>query len=126
MSLETFIATLRVQFLANDEVEAQIVADQMASDLNSDLIADDGERAILTQVASTEVGVTYEEMLVNFRATRNALIRTRYKPAFDLARELQQIIQALENGDLKLIQPFDYGKFQDIAEAIILHLENPQ
>lgn len=121
-----FVATFRVQFLADDEVGAALLADQMAQELATDLNPEDGEEAALTQVASTSIGATPEELLVNFRATRNALIRTRFKPAFDLAKQLQEIIQALQEGDLQLMRPFRHGDFADLAEAILVRNENPQ
>jgi len=121
-----YVATFRVQFLADDEVGAALLADQMAQELAIDLNPEDSEEAALTQVASTSIGATPEELLVNFRATRNALIRTRFKPAFDLAKSLQEIIQALQEGDLQLMRPFRHGDFADLAEAILVRNENPQ
>lgn len=98
----------------------------MVEELNEKYCEDDDELATLTQLVNTYVGHTPEELLVNFRVTRNALIKTRYLPCFEIAKELDRVIQALERGDLQLVSPYDHTRIFDLAEQILTKGENPQ
>lgn len=120
-----WVATFRVQYRALDDVEAMLVADQMVQDLSTDLVATDGEEAVLTQLVDVDIGITPEELLVQFRATRNALIRTRMQHCVNVAKEVDQIIMALEHNDLHLYMPYDHGRFMDLLARVVKG-ENPQ
>jgi len=119
LSIQTsmYVATLRVAFEAADDVQAALFAEHFRQQIEDDLDTED-EAAVLTSLTDVYVGDTPEELLVSFRSTRNALIKTKFRPAIEVARQLEEIIQALAHGDLQLLTPFDHGRFMDVMEEI--------
>ena len=128
MSHDPYVATLRAFFRADDEVEAILIADKIAENGSLDLEEDDGDTLGVTQVCKTGVGLTPQEVVEHLRITRNVLIRTRVKRCFEMAREIDQLAWALEHGDEQTwsLAGYDYSKFLDVAEAILVRKEDPQ
>lgn len=124
---EDFIATIRLSYKANDDVEAQLIAELARERAESELDTElDKDEAILTQVTCFVGNVEPRELLTRLTLTRNDLIRTRYKECYELARELDRLIDALQKRLLPYeVTDYDYGRFSDVAEAILLKGENP-
>lgn len=122
-----YVATIRLTYRAEDDVEAQLIAELARERAESELDKeDDGDEAILTQVTSFAIAVEPRELLTRLAQTRNDLIKTRYTEAFDIARQLDQLSDALQ----KRLMPhevtdYDFGHFMEIAERILNGGENP-
>lgn len=114
---EQYVATLRVVFEADDDAQAALIADRFRTQIEDDLDTED-EGVVLTSLSNTYVGDSPEELLVSFRASRNALIKTKWRPAIEVAKQLEEIIQGLEHGDLQLVAPFNHGRFMDVMEEV--------
>jgi hypothetical protein len=116
-----YIATLRAQFNADDDVEAIWIADKIMENGEVDLNEDDGDLLEVTQVTSNALDITPQEVLVQLRRARNLLIRTRIKQCFETARELDKIIYALSHRDeINFdMSSYDWGAFMQITEQII-------
>lgn len=122
-----YVATLRAVFDAEDEVEAIFIADQIRLNGFQDLDEDDGDILDVTQVTSNSLELSPEETLTQLKRARNLLIKTRIRQCYELAKELDQQLYALEHradSDFSMAG-YDYGKFMEIAEAILQRGEVP-
>lgn len=122
------MAQLRAVFTAKSEVEAILIADQIKVNGEVDLDQEEGDSLDVTQVTSNQLVMSPEDTLVNFRKTRNLLIRTRVRQAFELAQELDKLIfmfqqRLVDEAGLEL-SGYSYGDFMDLALKI-LHGEEP-
>ena len=124
---DQYVATLRAFFKADDEVEAIFIADQIKVNGEKDLEEEEGDELTVTQVTRIGVGYTPEEICNVVKHCRNVLIRTRVKRCFETARELDQLAWALEHGDTEMfgMAGYDYAKFMDVAEEILVRKGNP-
>jgi len=122
-----FVSTFRATYDADNDVEAAIVADQIRLNAEQDLEAEDGDTFECTQTTSNALELTPDEVLSQFRRTRNLLIKTRIKECYNLARELDQMIFVLQFRDQPsfTIGSYDYGKFMDLTIAILEKEEEP-
>ena len=121
------VATLRVVLYTKDEVEAVLAADKLKSVCEDYLDAEEGDEVVVTQVSSTTTDVEPAETLVILRRARNALIRTRIKQCFDMAREFDKMIYQLEHradGEHALAN-YDYGNLLDVADQILTQGKDP-
>lgn len=122
-----YVATLRLTYKADDEVEARLIGELARERAESELdVEDDQDEAILTQVTSFAGAIEPRELLTRLMQTRNDLIRTRYTECYDLARELDKIAYALE----KRLMPdevtdYDFGRFIQVAQVVLLEGGNP-
>lgn len=121
------IATLRLVINTHDEVEAILAADKIREVAEDYLEPEDGDEVIVTQVTSMTTAVEPAETLVILRRARNALIRTRIKDCFDMGRELDKMIYALEHrGDGEhALAGYDYGKLMEVMELILTQGKDP-
>jgi hypothetical protein len=134
-AMPRYIATLRATYDAEDEVEAIFIADQIRLNGEQDLdtdedLLDEGEEVDtleVTQITDNGLNLTPDEALSVFRHARNLLIKTRIKQCFDLAREFDRTIYALENREIEgfSMRSYDYGRFMDLAESILIKGEVP-
>lgn len=120
-----FIATLRAVYEAEDEVAGQLIAEQIRESAGE--LLDEEDTVTLTQVVDDPEMLRPDEAIVLFKRARNHLIKTRLRPCFELARELDKTIYMLEqriehSPDLT---GYDYGKFMDLAESILIKKEYP-
>jgi hypothetical protein len=122
----TFIATFRAIFQAESEGQAAMIADLVCENGARDL---DEENDVLftTQVTSNATDLSPEESVVTIRKARNALIKTRIKQCYEMAKELDKMAWILEHRadrDFSLAG-YDYGDFFRTAEQIFLRNESP-
>lgn len=122
-----YVATLRLTFRAEDDVEAQLIAELARERAESELdTEDDADEAILTQVTSFAAAVEPRELLTRLVLTRNDLIRTRYRECYDLARELDRLADALQKRLLPHeVTDYDFGRFPEVAQVVLLEGGNP-
>lgn len=122
-----FVSTFRATYDAADEVSADVIADQICLNAASDLDEEEGDTFECTQTTSNALDITPEELMTLLRKARNALIRTRWRPAYELAREFDRIIYALQFRDDPRFTAsgYDFGHFMDLAERILNKGEDP-
>lgn len=121
------IATLRVILNTQDEVEAILAADKLKMVCEDYLDAEEGDQVVVTQVTSMTTAVEPAETLVILRRARNALIRTRIKDCFDMAREFDKMIYQLDHrvdGEHALAG-YDYSELLDVMDQILTHGKDP-
>jgi hypothetical protein len=122
-----YVATFRAVYDADNDVEAAVVADQIRLNAEQDLDEEDGDSFECSQVTSNALELTPDETLSQLRRARNLLIKTRIKQCYELAREMDQLIYALQFRD----QPdftmggYDFGQFMDLTMAILERGEEP-
>lgn len=122
-----YVATIRLTFQAADDVEAQLISELARERAESELdTEEDKDEAILTQVTSFSVAIEPRELLTRLTLTRNDLIRTRYRECFELARQLDILLDALQKRLLpEDVTDYDYGRFPEVARRILQEGENP-
>jgi hypothetical protein len=121
------IATLRCIINTADEVEAVLAADKLKAVCEDYLDEEDGDEVVVTQVTSMTTAVEPSETLVILRRARNALIRTRIRDCFDMAREFDKMIYALDHrsdGEHALAG-YDYGHLLEVADQILTYGKDP-
>lgn len=124
--MELYIATLRVFVYDHSEVEAAITVDECIDLVEDYLEPEDGDRVELTQLTPFRTDVEPSELLVIILRARNALVRTRIKECWDLARSIDQLAHSLKYRDTSGMLPsYDYGTFIEVAKRILTHNEDP-
>lgn len=124
---DTYVATIRLAYTADDDVEAQLIAELARERAESELdTEEDKDEAILTQVTNFAVAVEPRELLTRLTLARNDLIRTRYRECFELARQLDILSDALQ----KRLMPdevtdYDFGRFLEVAGKVLNEGANP-
>lgn len=122
----TYIATYRVVFEAQDDMQAALISDMLMENAKRNLDEEEGDTIELTQLTDFPDSLAPEETIVRLCHARNLLIKTRLKYAYDQAKELDKVIWSLKNrDDLMLLAGYDYGRFFEIASAILNKGENP-
>lgn len=87
---------------------------------------EEGDRVVVTQIVPFNSDTSPEEVMTVLRRARNALIRTRIKQCFDLARDMDQVMHSIAGrDDPGYSLPYDYGNFITIAERILNKGEDP-
>lgn len=122
-----FVATFRATYDADDDVSAEIVADQIRLNAEQDLDDEEGDTFECTQVTSNALELTPDELMNLLRKTRNALIKTRVKECWEQAREIDKLIYAMRFRDEPhfALSGYSYGDFMDLTIAIIQRGEEP-
>jgi hypothetical protein len=126
--MNRYVATLRAVFDADDDVTAIFMADQMKVNAEQDFDESDNAEVEITQVTSTAIDLNPEETFQVLRRARNLLIKSRIKECFEQARALDQLIYILQHRhepELALAG-YDYGKFMDVVESILINGEVPR
>lgn len=124
--LQRFIGTMRVVLNVQDELEATLTMDRLQTECGGLLDEEDGDEVIITQTTPFTTDVSPEEVLTIFRRARNALIRTRMKECFDIARSLDMVIYNLATQqDPTMSATYDYSRMMDFLERILLNKEDP-
>lgn len=115
-----YVATLRASFEAEDDAQALLIADDIATQgLDKILEAEEGDTIIVTQVIDYAPADTPQEIINVLAKARNTLILTKMQPMIDLAREVDKVIFSLEKGDWVGFAPYDYGRFMELIELVI-------
>ena len=122
-----YIATLRAVYEAADDAEAAFAADQIRENGRSDFDEESENTLDVTQVTSNQLDVTPEETIVHLKKARNLLVKTRIRQCYDLARELDIQIYALEHrlNPAFSMGGYNYADFVDLCEAILVRNETP-
>ena len=122
-----YCATFRAMFGADDDVMANVVADQIRLNAEQDLEEDEGDTFECTQVTSAALNLTPDELLQQFRKTRNLLIQTRMRPCWELGKELDRMIYALQHKDDPrfTLSTYDHGTYMELTERILVKGEEP-
>jgi hypothetical protein len=117
---QAFVATFRAHMVADDEVEANLISEGLRETMMDNLDEEDGDFVMVTQVIpfTPENLHSPQEICDVLARDRNILIRTRYKEMWDVAKMLDQTIHALKTGGDQLVG-YDYGRFLEIAEAVL-------
>jgi hypothetical protein len=124
--LQQFIGTVRVVLNVEDEIEATLTMDRLQTECEGLLDEEDGDEVIITQITPFTTDVSPEEVLTIFRRARNALIRTRVKDCFDIARSLDMVIYNLAiQQDPTMSTTYDYSRMMGFLERILLNKEEP-
>lgn len=124
--LETYVGTMRFVINVEDELEAHLTMDRLQVACSDLLDEDDGDVVAVTQIIPFTTAVSPEETLTILKRARNALIRTRVKACWDVARELDMQIYNLHlQVDQTLSPQYDYSRMLDFAERIFNKKEEP-
>jgi 23S rRNA maturation mini-RNase III len=125
--LQAFIATLRCIINVESAVDAEVTAERLRQIAMEYLDEEEGDEVVVTQVMDTAIALEPTETLNVLKRARNALIKTRIKQCYDMARGLDETIHALEHREnIGGVMPtYDYGRLLEIAEAILQRGENP-
>lgn len=103
-----------------------LAADRLREACMELLDEEDEDEVIVTQVTSVATDLEPTETLLILIRARNALIRTRIKDCYVEAQALDKIIHGLSRHYSQDIEPqYDYGKFMEVAEAILTRGEDP-
>lgn len=117
---------MRVVLNVEDEIDATLTMDRLQQECQDLLDEEEGDEVIVTQIAPFTTDVPPEELLTIFRRARNALIRTRIKDCFDVARSLDMVIYDLAvKQDPTMPVQYDYGRMMDFLERILKNKEEP-
>lgn len=125
-----YVATLRAIFTAEDDVHAQLIANELAE--QAGVILDEGDTIDYTQVILAEITgpISPIEVVEKMRQMCDILISTRIKECYEMAQWLHKIAYMLEHrfeefGD----SPgpgYDYGEFTDRAKQIFDRMRKEQ
>src|SRR6266542_3511193 len=113
-----YIATLRVVFDAESEVDAVIVANDFQEAI-ADKLDHEEETVDVTQVipATARAAVEPTELVNQMRVVVDMLIVTKIKDCFDLAQWIHRTAWILEHRTEETfdLSGYDYGSFMDHA-----------
>lgn len=117
-----YIATLRATFDADDDVGAELVANELA-ECGAEVLEDD-DTIDVTQVlgvVNAQTALTALEICEQVRRTRDIFIRTRIKQLFELAKELDKTAWILEHRNEAAfdLAGYDYTAFMERAEELL-------
>lgn len=130
MSADKYVATFRAVYVADDEVEAALIADTVAENGKRDLEEDEGDTLDVTQVIqiSDYRHVTPQETLLTLKKARNTLLRTRFKDCYDFAQTLDKVVHYLSYNlapNEPFAPPYDFGQFLEIAHQVLREHKDP-
>jgi hypothetical protein len=121
-----YVGTIRAIIHCHDDVEATLTMDRLVHECEEWLDEEDGDSIYATQVTGFTTDISPEETVTVLKRARNALIRTRIRECFDLARSMDEQIYYLERRlDPSYAPTYDYGRFVTIAEKILNRGEDP-
>jgi hypothetical protein len=128
--MPVYVATLRAIFQADDEVEANVIAEVVRENAAQDLDEEeDGDEVILTQLVPFDSkAMVPEELLVRLAKSRNDLIRTRYIECWNIAKELDKVIYIIRRnliGNEFMLADYDYGHFIKVSEEVLTNGGDP-
>lgn len=119
---QKFLATLRVTFDADGDLDARLIANECAEAI-SDHVLEDEDTVDVTQIIpwGTQGLVSPEELVAQMQRTRNLLIKTRIVQCYDMARELDKMAWVLEHRQESSfdISGYDYSAFQDLTNQLL-------
>lgn len=118
--MQKYLATVRVTFEAEDEVEAQLIGNEMSEHL-AQLLEDNDTVDVTQMIPFGTDWTTPEEMVAHMRIVRDMLIRTRIIQCFDLAKEIDKQAWILEHRAEETfdLTNYDYTAFFDLSDNIL-------
>lgn len=127
METNRYVAILRAVFDAEDDEAAKLIADKVRENASEDLEEETGDTVDVTQLSRFGYSHSHEEVITRLRQARNLLLRTRLNGSYEMAREVDMFVHALCLGEDRGISDttYDYSKFMEIANAILLRKEFP-
>lgn len=122
-----YVSTFRAVYDAADDVAAAVIAEQVRENGAQDLDEEEGDSFECTQTTSNAIHLSPEEILDRLRGARNLLINTRVRIYFELAREVDKAVHLLQSTEPPEVAmgTYDYGKFMDLAQQILIDKEAP-
>lgn len=118
--MQRYRAVIRIEYLAETEVDAELVAMSAQNAIEASVIeVDNGDEVAITHIGPETSGTTPEELIAVLIPARNSLILTKSKPCWDAAKEIDKIIDALERHDHSFVSSYDHGRFFDIATKLL-------
>jgi len=122
-----YVATFRALYEAEDDLTAQVIADQIRVNGSLDLDEDDGDTFECTQVTGNHLELEPTELRIQMGKLRNILIKTRSRRGLDLAKEIDQFIHALRFRDSGEFTAggYSHGDFMDLCINILEKGEEP-
>lgn len=121
-----YIGTMRIVLNVEGEIDAYLTMDRLQFECKALLDEDDGDEVIITQITPFTTDVLPEEVLTIFRRCRNALIRTRMKECYDIARSLDMVIYNLATQqDPSMPVQYNYSRMMEFLERILRDKEDP-
>lgn len=118
--MQRYQCVLRVSFMADSDVEAELIAMEAQNAVEREVVeVEHGDEVAVSHIGPETAGGTPAELLAACIATRNALIITKSRPCWDVAKEIDKLVFALERGDYSFVTAYDYGRFFDIANKLL-------
>ena len=121
-----YIATLRVVYDAESEVDAVIVANDFQEAI-ADRLDHEDETVDVTQVipATAKASIEPTELVNQMRVVVDMLITTKIKECFDLAQWVHRTAWVLEHRMEETfdVTGYDYGDFMDHATDVLKRLK---
>lgn len=116
-----YLATLRVTFDADGDLDAQLIANECAEHVGDTL--EDEDTVDVTQVIpwGLEGIVSPEELVAQMRRVIVLLVKTRIIQCYDMAGELHKMAWILENRNESTfdLSNYDYGAFQQLVNETL-------
>lgn len=124
--MPNFVAVIRLEYKAGDEMEASLIAELAREQAETALdTIEDEDVASVTQIANFD-NIVPEEVIIRIAQVRNDLFRTKYKECFEMAKQLDLIKYSLRKQlNPEEVTDYDYGRILEIAHAVITRGENP-
>jgi hypothetical protein len=120
-----YVASFRAIYTAEDDVEAELIADKIEENARADLVIDDEAdyepSFACTQLVNNVLDISPQEVVTILRKARNLLIRSRRRSALDVARMIDIEAFAVEQRREPGMETvgYDYGRFLDVCETIL-------
>lgn len=108
-------------FAADSDTVALMIAEQIRQNGERELEVDSGDSIDVHEVVPYGIGMTPAEVVNVVRAARNALILTKIKQCYELAKELDRIAWILEHREERPfdVSSYDPARFMLAAETLL-------
>lgn len=121
-----YLMSFRAVVTCEDDVEAAMVADVIKTEGEKHLDAEDGDDLYVAQVIPFGAYAEPAELVDRLLRTRNDLIKTRYIECWNLAKQLDMQIFAMQKQlDPQIVETYNHGRFIEVATAILERGEYP-
>lgn len=119
---ERYIATFRVVFYEEDELDARLAAHSMEEAMSQ--VLEEEDSLDMTQLIKNEThfrNVTPAEVVEQLRRSRDLLIMTKITQCFELAQQIDKIAWILEHRDEERFElnGYDHGAIFDRAKTLL-------
>lgn len=119
-SVPEYTSVIRMVFVADSIPEAEMTAYAAVEAIEENLVElDHGDEVEVTYVGPQIDGTTPSELIASLERTRNTLILTKSQRCWEVAKELDKLVFALERGDYTALASYDHGRFFEIAQKVL-------